>query len=910
MTNARLCIICLLLAVTSAQAFDAVNVNIEGSETKGGAAFGFGVTMTWNNYVAGSGTMSNLLDSGGAATSVSINPNATSSYSTSTFFSSLTYGQSIMNGYLFVQNTTKNMTIAGLTAGSTYDLYLYGHGDQEAQNTRFTVNGTSKTTSTNVSGLTALTENAHYVVFKGVAVNTSGQITVNWGNTSGYGALNGIQIIRGNLGTTAAFPVPSGGQYMISSPTTLSWTNPSPLNGAYSITCTVYLGTTSNRTSMDSKTLAANASSVQINTANFPNFGSLPRGTDYYWIVDCVDSSPGANPTNGKGETWMFHNHLANWDGYGGQTTGGAGGTTVNVTDFTSFKNYAESTNPYIIRISGTIGVAGDVAQCKPSKTIEGVDRNATVIGNLQLGSNTIVRNLNITNPYRDPVTNAGSDALTVWGVTNVFVTHCSIYDAYDGLCDITQSSNNVTVSWCKFYYTDPSQSHRFTMISGNDPTSNPHITLHHNWWAQNCDQRMPSGSWNTVHMYNNYFTCTGNYYCSNVRDGGQLLIENSYYSQVNNPVSISAPQPGNLNGLCKTVGNAYISCTGTIDDGADTVFTPPYVYTLDPTANVPTLVSTWAGNTNDSTAPTPNPMTFATAPHAVGASSISMAATTANDISGVQYLFTCTAGGGHSSAWQDSPSYTDTGLAASTSYTYNVQASDKSPYQNTGTASTPQSATTLADTTAPTPNPMIFATAPYATSPNSITMVATTASDDASGVEYMFTCTAGGGHSSGWQNGTTYSDTGIAPSTTCTYTVTARDTSPATNTTLASTPMQATTLAGPDITAPTPNPSTWLVAPYAVDSQSIEMTATPAADDRGGPVQYLFTCTSGGGHDSGWQSSPLYLDTGLAEGVTYTYTVQARDTSANLNTTAASAPASATPLNRCRMLQARRVSL
>jgi hypothetical protein len=70
-------------------------------------------------------------------------------------------------------------------------------------------------------------------------------------------------------------------------------------------------------------------------------------------------------------------------------------------------------------------------------------------------------------------------------------------------------------------------------------------------------------------------------------------------------------------------------------------------------------------------------------------------------------------------------------------------------------------------------------------------------------------------------------------------------------------------------------------------------MVATTASDISG--VQYYFTCTSGGGHDSGWQPSPTYEDTSLLPETTYTYTVKARDLSVNYNETAASAGASAT---------------
>jgi rhamnogalacturonan endolyase len=198
----------------------------------------------------------------------------------------------------------------------------------------------------------------------------------------------------------------------------------------------------------------------------------------------------------------------------------------------------------------------------------------------------------------------------------------------------------------------------------------------------------------------------------------------------------------------------------------------------------------------SDTTPPTPNPMTWATVPNAVSTSSISMVATTATDTSGVEYYFANVTDAMHDSGWQASPIFTDTGLAASTLYTYRVIAHDLSTNRNETGWSTEASATTLApDTTPPTPNPMTFATAPYATGTTTIAMVATTATD-ASGVEYLFTCTLGGGHSSAWQASTSYTDTGLTPSTSYTYTVTARDLSANQNQTTASAPASATTQA------------------------------------------------------------------------------------------------------------------
>jgi hypothetical protein len=96
-------------------------------------------------------------------------------------------------------------------------------------------------------------------------------------------------------------------------------------------------------------------------------------------------------------------------------------------------------------------------------------------------------------------------------------------------------------------------------------------------------------------------------------------------------------------------------------------------------------------------------------------------------------------------------------------------------------------------DTTPPTPNPMTFATVPYAASCSSITMTASTAADS-SGVEYYFACVSGGGHDSGWQYAPTYTDTNLFAGAQYSYTVKARDWSTNQNETAASSPSSAAT--------------------------------------------------------------------------------------------------------------------
>jgi len=194
-------------------------------------------------------------------------------------------------------------------------------------------------------------------------------------------------------------------------------------------------------------------------------------------------------------------------------------------------------------------------------------------------------------------------------------------------------------------------------------------------------------------------------------------------------------------------------------------------------------------------------------------------------------------------------------------------------------------------DTTAPTPNPMTFATAPHATSSTSIAMIASTATDDTSGVEYYFTCTAGGGHDSGWQSGTSYTDTGLTPSTSYTYTVKARDTSSNHNETTASSPASATT----DADTTPPAAPTGLMASAGDSTVSLDWNDNGEGDLAGYNI-YRST-TSGSGYSQINGSLVLnsdYTDNTVTNGTTYYYVVTAVDISSNES--ADSSEASATP--------------
>ncbi|MDH4241288.1 MAG: hypothetical protein OEW48_17150, partial [Phycisphaerae bacterium] len=183
-------------------------------------------------------------------------------------------------------------------------------------------------------------------------------------------------------------------------------------------------------------------------------------------------------------------------------------------------------------------------------------------------------------------------------------------------------------------------------------------------------------------------------------------------------------------------------------------------------------------------------------------------------------------------------------------------------------------------DVYAPMPNPSQWKIVPHLTSmtyPFSISMTVKTSFDAWSWpVQYYFQCVYGDGHDSGWQDGTTYEDTGLDIDI-YGYRVKAKD--ELGNETEWS--VIAYTGTG-DTTPPAPVPAIILI--QAVSPNSIAMTSQIVYDESG--VQYYFEARSPGGHDSGWQDEPNYTDVNLVPDTTYCYRVKARDKSLNSNET------------------------
>jgi pectate lyase len=294
--------------------------------------------------------------------------------------------------------------------------------------------------------------------------------------------------------------------------------------------------------------------------------------------------------------------------------TGGAGGTEVTASDYTSLRAYCRQAGRLIIHVQGQI--TPNESYCyvdAPNKTIVGDGTNAAILGDLRLNTtNVIVQNLYFNNPANDGITVDGSSShgtgMYIW------VDHCTFYNCGDGSLDVTKGADYVTVSWCKFYYAPVAPgvvNHEFVNLiasSDSDNLSQYHVTFHHNWYSDYCRERMPSVRFGRVHCFNNYYSCAGNNYCVRTRINAQVLVENNYYLGVQNPWEryVTSGSPGLLHASGNITNNCIWNPTwysGVVLIPGDDTLTDPslttgiYPYTLDDAADVPYYVSTYAGS-------------------------------------------------------------------------------------------------------------------------------------------------------------------------------------------------------------------------------------------------------------------------------------------------------------------------
>lgn len=104
-------------------------------------------------------------------------------------------------------------------------------------------------------------------------------------------------------------------------------------------------------------------------------------------------------------------------------------------------------------------------------------------------------------------------------------------YERHDGLVDITNASDLVTVSWNQF------QNHDKVMLIGSSDSAAAdrgklRVTIHHNMF-DNLGQRTPRVRFGQVHVYNNYYKIVNNpsyVYSWGVGIESKIYAENNYF--------------------------------------------------------------------------------------------------------------------------------------------------------------------------------------------------------------------------------------------------------------------------------------------------------------------------------------------------------------------------------------------
>ncbi|GAA3288850.1 pectate lyase [Dactylosporangium vinaceum] len=268
--------------------------------------------------------------------------------------------------------------------------------------------------------------------------------------------------------------------------------------------------------------------------------------------------------------------------------------------------------------------------------------RNARIKGGNLLvtnQSNVIIRNVAFEDAYDcfpvwSPTDGAEGnwnslyDSVTLSGATNVWLDHNSFtdganqdvnqpiyfgrpYQVHDGAADMIRGTDLVTFSYNNLF------EHDKTMLIGSTNTPGVdvgklRITLHHNRFAD-LGQRVPRVRFGQVDVYNNYYYATDEdtfVYAIGVGVQSQVYAENNFVLRsADTPLNAFVYNWGGTQmtekGTLARVGTGPIVAVNLLDEynaafdpdiATDAGWTPVLRAGLDPTANVPALVTANAG--------------------------------------------------------------------------------------------------------------------------------------------------------------------------------------------------------------------------------------------------------------------------------------------------------------------------
>lgn len=283
--------------------------------------------------------------------------------------------------------------------------------------------------------------------------------------------------------------------------------------------------------------------------------------------------------------------------GYGRNATGGGSATPVLVNSVDGLKNAMNKANNKVIIITQSLTFTSMLSlqdgsnvtlMALPGVTLTSNKQDATSSGILYIKrfDNLILRNITFVGPGAYDCD--GNDLLCFEKVTNAWVDHCDFQDGCDGNFDNKSTTDNVTISWCRFrYLKEPraggsggADDHRFTNLLGSSSSDKPsdgtyNFTWAYCWWDEGCKERMVRCRNASLHFLNCYWSSSvANYFIG--PENVDAYVEGCYMVKVKSNYVFKSY--GGTNGV-KWV-NSYYAGGSLTNQTSRTVVTPTYSYT------------------------------------------------------------------------------------------------------------------------------------------------------------------------------------------------------------------------------------------------------------------------------------------------------------------------------------------
>lgn len=307
----------------------------------------------------------------------------------------------------------------------------------------------------------------------------------------------------------------------------------------------------------------------------------------------------GADGLRARGVT-----HLGPPEGFGGRTSGGAGGTVYRVTSHEdAVRKPAPGTLRWATSQPGprwivfdrpmTIDLAAPLP-IRSDTTLDGRGSSVVITGPGHSGllihdvENVIVVNLTLRDFGDTSRTNNNDpgDAIHIARSSRVWIHGNSLSRAGDKLIGANDGVREVTISWNHFF--EQKQTLQLgTMSTATRDVENT-VTIHHNWFER-VGYRMPVVSYGKAHIYNNYMDRWGTYAVRSQRLAQVYLEKNVFRADARPKATITRPSGNGCNdrgslcddreGRLADIDNLYLGRVKTQESDPRTVFAPTDAY-------------------------------------------------------------------------------------------------------------------------------------------------------------------------------------------------------------------------------------------------------------------------------------------------------------------------------------------